>query len=206
MCINAETLFLVQIIAWPAGFPVSGTEYIGGRDETGGVYLPSHLERTLKLTLYSHVIKKRVKGDGRAPPPSPGWANFSIMMECTPESGRCHSVYTLWTYLICWPDLRSHILTVISRLPETSVLSEKRRTELWVQKKIQRSFKKNFFCKYSARDQCALWKKNNRNLGSEKIQIIFLKYLYGAHHLEDLSVYLLIVGQMWGPKRFEPWI
>ncbi len=24
-----------------------------------------------------------------------GWANFSIMMECTPENGKCHSVCTL---------------------------------------------------------------------------------------------------------------
>jgi hypothetical protein len=29
------------------------------------------------------------------PPPSPAWTNFSIM-ECKPESGRCHSVCTLW--------------------------------------------------------------------------------------------------------------
>ncbi len=29
------------------------------------------------------------------PPPSPAGANFSIMMECTPKSGRCHSVCTL---------------------------------------------------------------------------------------------------------------
>jgi hypothetical protein len=36
-----------------------------------------------------------VKGVGRAPPPSPAWANFSIMMECRPESGRCHSVYSV---------------------------------------------------------------------------------------------------------------
>jgi hypothetical protein len=26
------------------------------------------------------------------PPPPPAWANFSIMMECMPESGGCHSV------------------------------------------------------------------------------------------------------------------
>ncbi len=29
------------------------------------------------------------------PSPSPGWANFSIMMKCTPESGHCHSMCTL---------------------------------------------------------------------------------------------------------------
>jgi hypothetical protein len=32
------------------------------------------------------------------PPPSPAWANFSIMMECTSESGRCHSVCILWKH------------------------------------------------------------------------------------------------------------
>jgi hypothetical protein len=32
---------------------------------------------------------------GVHPLPSPGWANFSITMECTPESGHCHSVCTL---------------------------------------------------------------------------------------------------------------
>ncbi len=35
-------------------------------------------------TLY--LMVDRVKRGGRAPPPSPGWANFSIIMECTPES------------------------------------------------------------------------------------------------------------------------
>jgi hypothetical protein len=29
------------------------------------------------------------------PPPPPAWTDFSIMMECTPESGRCHSVYSV---------------------------------------------------------------------------------------------------------------
>jgi hypothetical protein len=32
---------------------------------------------------------------GLHPPPSPAWANISIMMECTSESGGCHSVCTL---------------------------------------------------------------------------------------------------------------
>jgi hypothetical protein len=29
------------------------------------------------------------------PPPSPAWVIFSILMECTPESGRCHSAYSV---------------------------------------------------------------------------------------------------------------
>jgi hypothetical protein len=33
-----------------------------------------------------------VEGGGRASPPTTGWANFSIMMECTPERGTCYSV------------------------------------------------------------------------------------------------------------------
>jgi hypothetical protein len=35
-----------------------------------------------------------MKGGGRAPPPTPAWANFTLMMESTPESSRCYSVYS----------------------------------------------------------------------------------------------------------------
>jgi hypothetical protein len=42
------------------------------------------------------LMEDRVKGGGRAPPPSPGWTIFfTIMMECTPDSGHCHSVYSV---------------------------------------------------------------------------------------------------------------
>ncbi len=57
----------------------------------GGVYLPSQLERI--PTLYMMV--DMVKGGGRAPPLSPACADFILMMECTPESGHCHSVYSV---------------------------------------------------------------------------------------------------------------
>jgi hypothetical protein len=40
-----------------------------------------------------------LKGGGLAPPPSPARADFSIMMECTPEIGNLQSVCTLWLYL-----------------------------------------------------------------------------------------------------------
>jgi hypothetical protein len=40
-----------------------------------------------------------VKGGGRARPRSPAWADFTLMMECTPESGNCYSVYSVF-YLI----------------------------------------------------------------------------------------------------------
>jgi hypothetical protein len=36
-----------------------------------------------------------VKGVGRAPPTLTSQANFTLMMECTPESGRYHSVYSV---------------------------------------------------------------------------------------------------------------
>ncbi len=36
-----------------------------------------------------------MKGGGRAPPPSPACANFTLVMECTPESSRCYSVYSV---------------------------------------------------------------------------------------------------------------
>ncbi len=36
--------------------------------------------------------------EGVHPPTLPGWADFTIMMECTPESAHCHSVYfvSMW--------------------------------------------------------------------------------------------------------------
>jgi hypothetical protein len=33
------------------------------------------------------------RGRGGAPPPKPGWPDVTIMMECSPESGRYHSVF-----------------------------------------------------------------------------------------------------------------
>jgi hypothetical protein len=36
------------------------------------------------------VMADGVKGGVLASPPSPGWADSTIMMECTPESGQCH--------------------------------------------------------------------------------------------------------------------
>ncbi len=51
-----------------------------GRGEKG-VYLTSQLERITNLL----VVVDRVKGEGGVlPSPSPGWAEFTIMMECTP--------------------------------------------------------------------------------------------------------------------------
>ncbi len=36
-----------------------------------------------------------MKGGGRAGHPSPAWANFTLLMECMPESSRCYSVYSV---------------------------------------------------------------------------------------------------------------
>ncbi len=43
---------------------------------------------TATLLVMVHVRK----GGGRTPPPSPAWDNFTLMMECMPESSRCYSV------------------------------------------------------------------------------------------------------------------
>ncbi len=46
------------------------------------------------------VMVNVIKGGGRAvhppPSPSPAWANFTLMMECTPESSRCYSGNSVW--------------------------------------------------------------------------------------------------------------
>ncbi len=55
------------------------------RDETGLVCLP------IRWSIHCNF-----SGDGKcATPPSPNWANFTLMMECTPESCRCYSVYSV---------------------------------------------------------------------------------------------------------------
>ncbi len=41
------------------------------------------------------VMVNVVKGVGVHPPPSPAWANFTLMMECTSESSRYYSVYSV---------------------------------------------------------------------------------------------------------------
>ncbi len=63
-----------------------------GRGEIGGGYLHSQLERTHKLCSWWQI---EWKGQGLHPPPSTGWADFTIMVECTPENGYCNSLCTL---------------------------------------------------------------------------------------------------------------
>jgi hypothetical protein len=71
------------------------TEYIGTEMKRGECIRPLGWSVCTLYNATLYVIVNIVKGDGGAPlhpPPTPAWANFSIMMECTPESGRCHSV------------------------------------------------------------------------------------------------------------------
>ncbi len=52
---------------------------------------------------YTATLLVRVnvmKGGGRAPPPSPARANFTLMTECTPENSGCYSVYPVDRTLI----------------------------------------------------------------------------------------------------------
>jgi hypothetical protein len=53
----------------------------------------AHSAGTYTATLL--VIVNAMKGGGRAPPPPPAWANFTLMIKCTPESSRCYSVYSV---------------------------------------------------------------------------------------------------------------
>ncbi len=43
----------------------------------------------------------RMKGVGLRPPPLPGWAEFTIMMECMPESGYMRSIPKRHAYVYC---------------------------------------------------------------------------------------------------------
>ncbi len=53
---------------------------------TGGVYCICPLSRSGAYTTTLLVMVDRVKVGWHAPP-TPGWTDFTIVMECTPESG-----------------------------------------------------------------------------------------------------------------------
>ncbi len=55
--------------------------------EIGGVYLPSKLGHTPHFASDGRKIEWKV--EGVHPQPSPGWAEFTIVIECKPESGHC---------------------------------------------------------------------------------------------------------------------
>jgi hypothetical protein len=80
---------------WPLQLvSLYATEYIWGRDEIQEVYLPSQLERTVHCNSVRDGIIEWM-GVGVHSSSTPARADFSIMMECTPEIGYCHSVCTL---------------------------------------------------------------------------------------------------------------
>ncbi len=59
-----------------------------------GVYISALSTGAYTTTL--NVMVDIVKRVGVHPPPSPIWANFSIKMEFTSDSGCCHSVYSVY--------------------------------------------------------------------------------------------------------------
>ncbi len=67
------------------------------------------------------VMVDRVKGGGRVPPHSAGWAEFTIMIEYTPESGHCRSIWTLLSVVNANPA------TVMGSLPASCNKNKNRR-------------------------------------------------------------------------------
>jgi hypothetical protein len=61
--------------------------------QNGQCTVSAHSAGAYTATLLVMVIV--VKGSGRAPPTLTSQANFTLMMECTPESGRYHSMYSV---------------------------------------------------------------------------------------------------------------
>ncbi len=80
--------------SWPV---VTPTEYIMSRVEIGGVYSYVSAISAVAYTTALYVMVDEGNGGGRAPPIPTSLGYFSIMIECMPESGRCHSVYSVVT-------------------------------------------------------------------------------------------------------------
>ncbi len=70
------------------------------------------------------MIVDTVKGDGYVPPTLASLTDFSTMMECKPESDRCHTVYYVeknspeaeFLYVIGTKVLRVFLLAIHSHL------------------------------------------------------------------------------------------
>jgi hypothetical protein len=72
--------------------------FYSGQYNIVGEYAP-RVHRVVKAAFwrtFRHEGKISLAGKGgRAPPTLTSQANFTLMMECTPESGRYHSVYSV---------------------------------------------------------------------------------------------------------------
>jgi hypothetical protein len=85
----------------PSPVKLQCTLQLSGRPQT--TYLYKRWNR-VSVSAYSAgaytatllVMVNVMKGGGRAPPSSPAWPNFTLMTECTPESRRYYSVYSVW--------------------------------------------------------------------------------------------------------------
>jgi hypothetical protein len=58
-------------------------------------YIRGKLVRFSPAIELTPVMVNVMRGGGRAPPPSPAMAYFTLMTECTPESSGCYSVYSV---------------------------------------------------------------------------------------------------------------
>jgi len=115
--------------------------HIFTRDETGLVYLPIQLERTLHFTGDGKCNER----GGHAPPPSPAWANFTLMMECMPESSRCYSVYSVDGVMPNWTNWRTmYAMSTKFRFLRSSLC-------FWI-----KNMSKRFSCSGSHREKCAV--------------------------------------------------
>ncbi len=69
------------------------------------------------------VMVNVIRGGGRAPPPSPARANFTLITECTPESSGCNSVYSVVSSVARSDSTVSEDAGIEPRAVETSTLA-----------------------------------------------------------------------------------
>ncbi len=87
-------LFTFASIKWWKRWVTCSVEQYTGIWCTVSECRPCRIHRFVAAPLY--VMVDIVKGGGRATPTITRRGNFSIMMECTPESGNCNSLCTVW--------------------------------------------------------------------------------------------------------------
>jgi hypothetical protein len=99
---------------WPPGLLPEGLEQggqghlQGGESHSKSTYFYYRWKSWNRVSVHAHSAgadtatftgdgKCNERGVGVHPPPSSAWANFTLMMVCTPESSHCYFVYSVVT-------------------------------------------------------------------------------------------------------------
>ncbi len=95
-----RTVQMRELTLWYSSYSIISLRMVAPQGTYRGRAEIGECIRPLSWSVHHNFVLVRdgrysKRGFGRAARPSQGWANFSIVIECTPESGHCLSLYNL---------------------------------------------------------------------------------------------------------------